>query len=193
MTIEQQQVGLPNGMHLSCRTSGARDRPLLVFLHGFPEGAFVWDTLLEHFSAPEHGGFRCVAPNLRGFERSDAPVELEAYKPGPMIQDVMQLAQHERADGRIHALVAHDWGGAIGWSAAHAHPDKIGRLVIVNSPHPATFARDLKNDPNMVWVDKHFFSWVLLGLAIGVAWNALLWSLRPRPAPRASAGRRAAR
>ncbi|MFM9880545.1 MAG: alpha/beta fold hydrolase, partial [Burkholderiaceae bacterium] len=48
---------------LSVRSAGQPGRPVLMFLHGFPEGAFVWDGLLAHFSQPEHGGFRCVAPN----------------------------------------------------------------------------------------------------------------------------------
>ena len=49
---------------------------MLVFLHGFPEAAFVWDELLEHFAQPENGGYRCVAPNLRGFEQSSAPADV---------------------------------------------------------------------------------------------------------------------
>jgi pimeloyl-ACP methyl ester carboxylesterase len=119
----------------------------MLFLHGFPEGAFVWDRLMRHFAQPEHGGHRCVAPNLRGFERSSAPAAVDAYKPALMIEDVMQLAARESAGGRIHTLVAHDWGGAFAWGAAHAHPDRIGRLVIINSPHPATFARGLRSNP----------------------------------------------
>ena len=72
---------LPHGITLSCRASGQRGRPVLMFLHGFPEAAFVWDELLEHFAKPEHGGYRCVAPNLRGFEKSSAPAEVSAYRP----------------------------------------------------------------------------------------------------------------
>lgn len=145
--IETWMADLPNGTRLSCRSAGVRGRPLMLFLHGFPEGAFVWDHLLTHFAAPEHGGFRCVAPNLRGFEHSSAPAAVEAYKPDLLIEDVMHLAARESEGGVIHTLVAHDWGGAFAWGAAHAHPDRIERLVIINSPHPATFARDLRSDP----------------------------------------------
>ena len=62
-TIETFDLALPHGITLSCRAAGAPGAPLLVFLHGFPEGAFVWDELLAHF-APR---YRCIAPNLRGF------------------------------------------------------------------------------------------------------------------------------
>jgi pimeloyl-ACP methyl ester carboxylesterase len=119
----------------------------MVFLHGFPEAAFIWDELLEHFSQPEHGGYRCVAPNLRGFEKSSSPTEVSAYRAHLLIQDVEQLAQSERDDGRIEVLVAHDWGGAFGWGYGNQHGDKLGRLVIINSPHPGTFVRELRNNP----------------------------------------------
>ncbi|MFT4193489.1 alpha/beta fold hydrolase [Ottowia sp.] len=145
--IETWLAELPHGITLSCRAAGERGRPLMMFLHGFPEAAFIWDELLEHFARPEHGGFRCVAPNLRGFERSSAPAEVAAYKAPLLIQDVMALAAQESGGGRIHTLVAHDWGGAFGWGAAQALPDRVGRLVIINSPHPGTFARELRENP----------------------------------------------
>jgi len=145
--IETWLAELPHGITLSCRSAGERGRPLMMFLHGFPEAAFIWDELMAHFARPENGGFRCVAPNLRGFERSSAPREVEAYKAPLMIEDVMALAARESADGRIHTLVAHDWGGAFGWGAAQAHPDRVQRLVIINSPHPGTFARELRENP----------------------------------------------
>ena len=119
--IETFARALPHGITLSCRAAGAAGRPLMVFLHGFPEAAFVWDELLEHFAKPEHGGYRCVAPNLRGFEKSSAPAEVAAYRAHLLIQDIAALAATESADGRIEALVAHDWGGAVGWGYGNLH------------------------------------------------------------------------
>ncbi|RYY85115.1 MAG: alpha/beta hydrolase [Comamonadaceae bacterium] len=146
MTIETFLRELPSGITLSCRAAGEKGRPLMVFLHGFPEAAFIWDTLLEHFARPENGGYRCVAPNLRGFERSSAPTEVAAYKPQLLIQDVAELARTESADGHIDTLVAHDWGGAFGWGFANALPESLTRLVILNSPHPGTFTRELRDN-----------------------------------------------
>lgn len=138
---------LPNGTTLSCRAAGQAGRPLMVFLHGFPEGAFVWDELLTWFAQPEHGGYRCVAPNLRGFERSSAPTDVASYKAHLLVQDLQQLVASESADGTLAALVAHDWGGAFGWGYANAFPAQLGKLVILNSPHPGTFARELQHNP----------------------------------------------
>jgi pimeloyl-ACP methyl ester carboxylesterase len=145
--IETFSRTLPNGTTLSCRACGTADRPLMMFLHGFPEGAFIWDELLEHFSQPENGGFRCIAPNLRGFEKSSAPAEVAAYRPHLLVQDIAQLAETENPDGRIEALVAHDWGGAFAWAYANQHGGTLGKLVIINSPHPGTFARELRDNP----------------------------------------------
>lgn len=139
---------LPHGITLSCRAAGSPGRPVLVFLHGFPEGAFVWDPLLEHFSRPENGGYRCVAPNLRGFERSSSPPEASAYRPKFLVQDIAALVAIETQDQRpLECLVAHDWGGAVAWNLANQLPGLTKRLAIVNSPHPGTFLRELKTNP----------------------------------------------
>ena len=89
--IERHTLTLPHGISLECRSSGERGRPVLLFLHGFPEAAFVWDELLAHFAQPKHGGYRCVAPNLRGFEQSSAPADVAAYRAKPLVQDLTAL------------------------------------------------------------------------------------------------------
>jgi epoxide hydrolase 4 len=142
--IEQYAQSLPHGITLSCRASGERGRPVLMFLHGFPEAAFVWDELLEHFARPEHGGYRCVAPNLRGYERSSQPPDVKAYRPRELVQDVVALIAAEGAP--LECLVAHDWGGAVAWNLANQKPEMLRRLAILNSPHPGTFLRDLRRD-----------------------------------------------
>jgi pimeloyl-ACP methyl ester carboxylesterase len=143
--IERFQQALPHGITLSCRAAGERGRPVLMFLHGFPEAAFVWDELLEHFARPENGGFRCVAPNLRGYERSTQPAEVSAYRAKHLVQDIAALVQAEGAP--LACLVAHDWGGAVAWNLANQQPQLARKLAIINSPHPGTFLRELKHNP----------------------------------------------
>jgi pimeloyl-ACP methyl ester carboxylesterase len=132
---------LPSGIELSCRGAGQTGRPLLVFLHGFPEAAFVWDGLLEHFSP----NYRCIAPNLRGYERSSTPAEVEAYRAKHLVADIAALI--DELGGHVEALVAHDWGGAVAWNLAVQRPKAMSHLVIINSPHPATFLHSLQHDP----------------------------------------------
>ena len=143
--IEQFQQDLPHGITLSCRASGPRGAPVLMFLHGFPEAAFVWDDLLEHFARPENGGHRCIAPNLRGYEKSSQPSDVKQYRVKYLLQDIEALIRIEGAP--LHCLVAHDWGGAVAWNLANQLPGLAKKLAIINSPHPGTFLRDLKSSP----------------------------------------------
>ena len=143
--IQTSLCVLPHGITLSCRSSGAPGRPVLMFLHGFPEAAFVWDGLLEFFAQAENGGFRCIAPNLRGCERSSAPTDVAAYRPKHLVQDIAALIAIE--GGQLACLVAHDWGGALAWNLAASQPQLIKKLAIINSPHPGTFLRELQHSP----------------------------------------------
>ncbi len=145
--ITTTDVALPHGTTLHCRVSGERGRPVLLFLHGFPEGAFIWDGLLEHFSQPAHGGYRCVAPYLRGFGASSSPAEVAAYRPKFLVQDLAALIAMEADGAPLACLVAHDWGGAVAWNLANQHPALLQRLAIANSPHPGAFLRELQHSP----------------------------------------------
>ncbi|WP_373805314.1 alpha/beta fold hydrolase, partial [Delftia acidovorans] len=78
---------LPHGIHLHCRVSGEPGRPLLLFLHGFPEDSFIWEGMLEQFGAQ----WRCVAPDLRGFGHSSQPAGVEQYKAKHLLQDLAAL------------------------------------------------------------------------------------------------------
>jgi len=120
---------LPHGTTLHCRVSGVAGRPVLLFLHGFPEGAFIWDELLLHFSRPENGGYHCVAPYLRGFGPSSSPAEVDAYRAKHLVQDLMALIAHECPGGALECLVAHDWGGAVAWNLANQQPQLMKRLA----------------------------------------------------------------
>ncbi|MES2957786.1 MAG: alpha/beta hydrolase [Pseudomonadota bacterium] len=142
MTIELFDQALPHGITLSCRASGSPDMPRRVLLlHGFPEGAFIWDEVMLRLQ----GSARCVAPNLRGYERSSAPLGVEAYRAKHLVKDIASLIEVMGAP--IDLLVAHDWGGALAWSLAAQRPELIRRLLIINSPHPATFLRELRHNP----------------------------------------------
>ena len=143
--IKKYLLKLPHGIELSCRSAGEKGRPTLVFLHGFPEAAFVWDTLLAHFANPQNGGYHCVAPNLRGFEQSSAPTDVSAYRPKHLVKDIAALIGAEGSP--IECLIAHDWGGAVAWNLAASQPELTKKLAIINSPHPGTFLRELQHSP----------------------------------------------
>ena len=129
-----------NGIRLHTARCGTG--PLMLFLHGFPEYWAMWRPMLDHFGAR---GYCAVAPDLRGYNLSEKPAAVEAYRAKHLMADVLALAAHYTKDKFV--LVAHDWGGAVAWGVAIAHPQRLAKLVMVNSPHPYLFWRELCNNP----------------------------------------------
>ena len=180
MDIDTFHVALPHGVRLSCRASGARDAAQrVVLLHGFPEAAFVWDPLLSALG----GRARCVAPNLRGYELSSAPPEVQAYRAKHLVQDIDALI--ESLGGRVDVLVAHDWGGGVAWNLAALKPQRVGRLVIVNSPHPGALLRELRDSPTQRAASAYMDQLVEPDAASRLAANdyAALWGSLQRGGP----------
>jgi len=83
---------------------------------------------------------------MRGYNLSSKPADVENYPIKDLIDDLRALAEylgHEK-----FCMVAHDWGGAVAWSFAMRYPDWLEKLIIINSPHPAVFARELLHNPD---------------------------------------------
>ena len=141
-TIKDQQfVTLGNGMRLHYASAGQQGRPLMLFLHGFPEFWYEWHAQLAEFGSDHFA----VAPDLRGFNLSDMPADVADYKARHVIDDLVRLIAHLGYERCI--LVAHDWGGAIAWNMALSHPQLLERLIIINAPHPYLFLKALATDP----------------------------------------------
>lgn len=139
------------GVRLHLAEAGDPDAPPMLLLHGFPEFWGAWQDLMPRLAA---GGRRVVAPDQRGYNLSDKPAGVDAYGVRPLTADVVALvdalnaeAGADRDPSRRCVLVAHDWGGAIGWNVAIRHPDKLSRFVILNAPHPWKFWKGLRDDP----------------------------------------------
>ncbi|MDT7837347.1 alpha/beta fold hydrolase [Aquabacterium sp. OR-4] len=136
----------PQPVSLACRAAGRPDAARRVLLlHGFPQAAFAWDEVLLAL-APEA---YALAPNQRGYAGSSAPAEVAAYRVRHLVADALALLAHlgVSAERPLDLLVAHDWGGGVAWNLAALRPELIRRLVILNSPHPATFRRELLASP----------------------------------------------
>lgn len=114
--------------------------PLIVLLHGFPEYWYSWRHQIPALAA---AGFRVVAPDMRGYNLSDKPRGVRSYRMGALVADVRGLIA---ALGESRAIVVgHDWGGVIAWFVAMQCPEMVDKLVILNAPHPASFARGWRN------------------------------------------------
>ncbi len=136
-----QFASLSNGMRLHYASAGDPGKPLLLFVHGFPEFWGEWEAQLAEFGRDHFA----VALDLRGFNLSDMPLEVSAYRARHIIEDLRLLAAHLGYEK--FTMVAHDWGGAVAWAFAIALPQLLHKLIIINAPHPWLFAQALIHDP----------------------------------------------
>jgi epoxide hydrolase 4 len=125
--------------------AGAESAPLVLLLHGFPEGALCWRRQIGALAA---AGYRVWAPDQRGYGGSDKPQGARNYRLSLLAADAFALID---AAGAVSArVVGHDWGGAVAWWMAQARPDRVERLAILNCPHPAVLRRALKTNPRQM-------------------------------------------
>ncbi len=114
---------------------------LIMFLHGFPEFWYAWKNQLAEFGRD----YRAVAPDMRGYNLSSKPADVEQYRIKYLVEDIRALAEH--LGHKKFILVAHDWGGGVAWPFAMRHPEYLEKLIIINAPHPVTFVRELRDNP----------------------------------------------
>ncbi|WP_336343977.1 alpha/beta fold hydrolase [Halalkalicoccus ordinarius] len=125
-----------NGVRLHYVEAG--EGPLVVLLHGFPEHWYAWR---KQIPALVDAGYRVVVPDMRGYNTSEKPHGVEAYRMRELVGDVVGLI--ETCDEERASVVGHDWGGAIAWEVAARHPGSVDRLCVLNAPHPAAYRREL--------------------------------------------------
>ncbi|HTQ69538.1 MAG TPA: haloalkane dehalogenase [Solirubrobacteraceae bacterium] len=100
----------------------------VVFFHGEPTWSFLWRKVIPPV---RDAGYRCVAPDLAGFGRSDKPTDFGFYSYDRHTELAATLL--EDLDLRDATAVVHDWGGPIGLRLAVEHPERISRLVILDT------------------------------------------------------------
>jgi pimeloyl-ACP methyl ester carboxylesterase len=128
-----------NGVRLHYVSEGTGET--ILFLHGFPEFWYAWKRQLAEFGR-DH---RAVAVDLRGYNLSSKPDDVEQYRVGVLVEDIRSLIHHLGAEQVT--LVGHDWGGVLAWAFVLQYPELVRRLIIINAPHPAIFARELMENP----------------------------------------------
>jgi pimeloyl-ACP methyl ester carboxylesterase len=129
-----------NGIRLHCVEAGPRDGPLVILLHGFPEFWYGWRHQIEPLAK---AGFRLLAPDQRGYNRSDKPKGVENYQVEALAADAVGLIKTEGK--QTASLVGHDWGAVVAWEAALRYPEQVEKLAILNVPHPDIMQRTLRS------------------------------------------------
>ncbi|MBL8311798.1 MAG: alpha/beta fold hydrolase [Burkholderiales bacterium] len=153
LTLPSRYFDTAPGIRLHAKVGGPDGAPTLLLVHGFPEFWFSWRHQLRELMRD----YRCVAIDLRGFNLSSQPADVNAYKAAPLIGDLVAVINALGAP--VHAVIAHDWGGAVAWSLAAQRPDLLQRLAIINSPHAIPFARALAHDAAQIAASQ-YMNWL---------------------------------
>lgn len=123
----QHHDAAANGIRIHYAEQGTG--PLVLLCHGFPEGWYSWRDQLAALAA---AGFCAVAPDMRGYGRTDAPAEIASYTVLDIVGDMVALVG---ALGRSEAvIVGHDWGANIAWHAALFRPDVFPGVAALSVP-----------------------------------------------------------
>jgi len=134
MALEASLMNIPlktitaNGIHMRYAEIGSG--PLVLFCHGWPESWYSWRHQLEAVSA---AGFRCVAPDMRGYGGTEAPEGADQYTLMHLVGDMAELV---KALGETKAIiVGHDWGAPVAWHAALWRPDLFPAVCAMSVPY----------------------------------------------------------
>ncbi|WP_019971148.1 alpha/beta fold hydrolase [Mycobacterium sp. 141] len=125
-----------NGLVFDVIDDGPADGAVVVLLHGFPQSNTSWTAVMARLTAR---GYRCLAPNQRGYSPGARPPRRRDYRMAELVDDALALIDASGAD-RIH-LVGHDWGAAVGWGVATREPARLASFSALSVPHPVAFLR----------------------------------------------------
>lgn len=139
VALAQQQLGIAlesrmvavGDLELHVVFAGPADGKPVVLLHGYPEFWYAWRGPMAVLA---EAGFRVIVPDQRGYNRSEKPANVDAYRLNHLVGDVVGLADalgYEKI-----SLAGHDWGGLVSWWTLILHPDRIEKFAIINKSHP---------------------------------------------------------
>jgi len=163
--IQQGIVNL-NGLRFNTLSAGPPDGEAVILLHGFPQFADAWTNMMHTLAA---AGFRALAFDQRGYSAGARPLEVDDYDLAHLTSDVLAFANQAVAP-KFH-LVGHDWGGFLAWKLVAEHPDRVGSLCVLSTPHVDAFLEAARTDAEQQEKSKYIQFFKMPG---GVAESALL-------------------
>jgi pimeloyl-ACP methyl ester carboxylesterase len=141
-----------NGISLHVAAAGPLGGPLVILLHGFPDSWYGWRKQIAFLA---DRGFRVLAPDQRGYNTSDKPAGVAAYRIDELARDVVGLIDQTGRE-RAH-VVGHDWGGGVAWRLGVRYPERLDRLVVMNCPHPSVMMKALRTNVRQLGKSWYMF------------------------------------
>ena len=117
-------------------SAGPTDGPLMIFVHGWAGIGLMWRAQIEAFAAE---GWRCLAPDMRGYGASSAPAAVQAYALSEIVEDMVEL--HDHLGGLPAVWVGHDLGSPVISGLAARHSERSHGIALISVPYlPDAFA-----------------------------------------------------
>ncbi len=143
-----------NGIKLHVAMAGPKDGQPVFLLHGFPEFWYGWR---KQIPALVKAGYRVIVPDQRGYNLSDKPKGVKAYRVDTLVEDILGLIDalgYQKVN-----LVGHDWGAMVAWAFACQYSERLQKLGILNVPHPAVMLNFLRRgDPEQLRRSWYIFA-----------------------------------
>jgi pimeloyl-ACP methyl ester carboxylesterase len=150
---------------------GPADGEPVLLLHGFPQRSSSWAGVASRLAGQ---GYRCIAPDQRGYSPGARPAGARAYTLDALVDDALAVLDATAGPtGRAH-VVGHDWGAAVAWALAAGHPERLRSLTAVSVPPPAAMLRAMRRGRQAL------ASWYMLAFQVpGLAERSLGAGRRP--------------
>src|SRR3954467_9137424 len=113
-------------MHIVEKGTG----PLVLLCHGWPES---WSSWRHQIEAPAGAGYRVVAPDMRGYGRTEAPEAIDQYTLLHLVGDMVGVLDALGEDSAV--IAGHDWGAPVAWHAAMMRPDRFRAAMVLSVPY----------------------------------------------------------
>lgn len=158
LRFESQYIKL-NGLEFHVKVAGDEAGELVVLLHGFPEFWYGWR---HQIAALADAGYRVVAPDQRGCNKSGKPEGVNEYHIDKLRDDVEAIIHHYNKDRAI--VIGHDWGGAVGWHLVSTLPEIVEKFIAINIPHPVVMPEVMKRHPKQMFKSLYMLFFQMPGV-----------------------------
>jgi len=158
-----------DGVSLHYVEKGDRAKPMILFVHGFPEFWYQWHEQIEAFGAD--GKYHVVAFDMRGYNDSDKPEGVDNYSTEKLNEDVRQVILKLGPSSKKAYVVAHDWGGVVATAFAHQYPDNVDKLIIFNTAYGPAYLKTMITNPIQLAESLYVFLFQMTHIAEAVLYN----------------------
>ncbi len=139
-----------NGINMRIAEMG--EGPLVLLIHGWPESWYSWRHQLPALAA---AGYHAVAPDMRGYGKTDAPEKVEDYDIEHLTADVVGIIDALGEEKAV--VVGHDWGSIVAWNCVLLHPDRFSALIAMSVPYGGRGDQSLIDQLKAAYGDNFFY------------------------------------